>query len=145
MQADRQYPRIVVEGVLHAIAMMRVDVQIDDVVQAELQPCQQPQNGVVEEAEARRPVRPSMVGAAAGAVDDPAGRGQARRQHHTAGRNCRTAIDVAIHRVALGADAEAGARSVADSLIRFRLAQSGDIGGIMETRQLASVAIGASR
>ena len=38
MQADREHSIVVVERVLHAVAVMCVDVEIDDVLQAEVEP-----------------------------------------------------------------------------------------------------------
>ena len=71
--------------------------------------------------------------AAAGAVHDASFRRQPRCQHDAAGGYCGASEDLGIDSIALRADAKAGANIVGDSLIRFRLAQSRDVGGCMES------------
>lgn len=136
VQADGEDAGIIVEGILHAVAMMRVDVQIDDVVQPEVQPCQQPQHRVVQEAETGGTVSPPMMRAAARTVDDPALGRQAGRQHDAARRDCRTAINLPVDRVALRADPEARPDIVADGLGGFGLPQGLKIGRVVKARQL---------
>ena len=60
--------------------------------------------------------------AAAGAVDDAAIRGQTRRQHDAAGRDGGAAEDLAVDRIALGADAVSFAHICGDVLVAFGLA-----------------------
>jgi hypothetical protein len=124
------------ERILHPVAVMRVQIQIHDVIEPEIEPGQQRQHGVVEVAEAARPVPPAVMGAAAGAMHDAAPRHQPRRQHRAAGRGRGPAIHLAIDRVAVGADAEPLAILGGDGLPRLRPLQGGEIVGIVEAGDL---------
>ena len=99
---------VVVEGGLHAVTVVRVDVHIQDVVEAGVDPGQDAQHSVVDVAEACGAVGHAVMGAAAGNVDDAGGGGgEARGVDHPAGGGGGTAEDLAIDRVTVGADAVA--------------------------------------
>ena len=72
MDRDGQDPGIAVEGRLNAVAVMGVDIQIGDPRQPAVEQRQNPQHRVVEIAEPAGVVRPPVMGAAGGAVDDAA-------------------------------------------------------------------------
>ena len=93
---DGQDPRVVVEGVLHPVAVMRVDVDVEDALEPLVQPGQHAEHRVVQVAEA--------------AERDPAGRDvvpppgnahaaracQPRRQHAPPARGRGAAEDLAV-------------------------------------------------
>ena len=56
--------RVVGEGVLHAVAMVRVEIDVEHAFQATLEQRQDGEDRIVEVAEAARPVGPAVVRAA---------------------------------------------------------------------------------
>ena len=141
MNAQGEHIVVIVEGVLHAVAMMGVDVDVGDPAQAKFLPDHQRQDHVVQVAEARRAVRTAMMGAATEAVRDPglAGPGQARGKHEAAGSNHRTAVHLRIDRIVSDADAVAGLRLRADRLVALGLEQGLDIVRPVITQHLTAL------
>ena len=101
------------EGEFHPVAVMRVDVEVEDVRQPLLEPAQQPEHRIVQVAEARRAIRHTVMRAPARHMHRPAFRRQPRGQHGPTRTGRGAPEDLAVDRVAMGADVmpRAGLRS----------------------------------
>src|SRR3546814_8138040 len=75
--------RVVVKGVLHAVAVVGVDVEVEDVPKAAIEEGENGEHRVVEIAETARAVGAAVMGAAGRAVDRPLPRRQQRSEAHT--------------------------------------------------------------
>ncbi|GGI97640.1 hypothetical protein GCM10011320_00390 [Neoroseomonas lacus] len=134
---------VIVEGVLDAIAMMGVDVEIKDARQPQAEPFEQPKHGVINEAEPARPIGPAVMGAATRHMDHAALAGQPGGEHRAAGAGGGAAEHLAIDRVAIGAEAEALALLGADRQGRLGPLQRREIrrrvepGEVIEARNRA--------
>ncbi len=131
------------ERVLHAIAVMGVDIEVDNVVEAGVEPGEDAEHRVVEVAEAAGACRAAVMGAAAGAVDGSAGQDGAAGEHDAAGRGHGATVDLGVDGVALGADAEAGAVFVGDGLGGFGAKEGVDVGGVVEALDMGAVGHGS--
>ncbi len=122
---------------LYPVAVMGVQIHIENPPEAIVQQAQNPQNRIVEIAEAAGPVGPAMVGAARRAVDQPRALGQQiGRQDTGPGGGGRAAIHFGENRVAAGADLMARAGFGIDGLHPFRRRHRRDVIGVVEAGQL---------
>jgi hypothetical protein len=122
------------KSVLHAVAVMRIEVQIGDAREPLIEPGQHQQHRVVEVAEPGRPVAPAMMRAAAGAMHHATATGQPGRQHRAPRRGRRSPPDFSVHRIAPRPDVVAGAILIAHRLRRLRPLERTQVAAIMEPR-----------
>ena len=132
MHADGEDPRIASEGILDAIAVMRIDIHVGDTVQTLIQPGEDAEDRIVQVAEAGGAIGAAMMGAAAGAVDGAARLRQMCGEKHAAGRCHWPAENLRIDGVALRADPVAGAILIADRLGLLRAPQRRHVSGMVE-------------
>ena len=137
VNTDREHARIVVESELDAVAVMSVDVEIDDVLKAAIEPGEQPEHGVVEVAEARSAGRAGVMSTTARVMDRdvPVG-GQAAGEQRAADCGHRAAIDFRVDAVALDPETEAARFLVGDRAVAFGAGQAGEVGGIVEPERV---------
>ena len=68
MDAECEHPRVIVECVLDAVAVMGIDIQVDDALQTLIEPCQNGENRIIDVAKSRSAIRAAMMIAAAWAM-----------------------------------------------------------------------------
>ena len=139
MNRQSSDPGLVFEGDLHAVPVVRVDVDIENALQPGVEERQDRQDRVVEIAKAARPVRAAVMGAARRVVDDarplgPVGQ-EPRGQQGSAARGGRPAENLWEYGVAVSPKAETLGDLRLDRLVALRGPHGGYVVGVMETRQ----------
>ena len=132
---DRVDPRIGGEGVLHAVAVMGVEIGMDQPADAGVQRGQDGEDRVVEIAEAARPVRPAVMGAARRMIGDPAGQRLLRCGDRTADRGRGAPEHAGEYGIFRRAEVETAARVRRDFALFVGPAKCLDIGGVVEPAQ----------
>jgi len=132
MDADGENPIVVEKSFLDAVAVMGVDIEINDRRDAGIAPGKEAKHGVVEIAKSRGPRRAPVMRAATRAMDDTARFRQPRRQQHAAGRGRGAAENLRIDRVAIGADAKPRAIGLAYALACLGALEGGEVGGVVK-------------
>ena len=135
VDAHRQDPRLAHESILNAVPVMRVEVEVENPAQPLVEPRQNPQHAIIEVAEARRAVGAAVMGSAAGHMHNSAPLGEPGGKQHATGRGRRATKHLRIDGVVVGADAVARATLRRHAACGFRLAQRGQIAGIMKPQQ----------
>ena len=107
MQRDRQHPRVVVERGLHPVAVVHVDVDVGDALEAVVEQPGDRDRAVVVDAEPRRPVAHGVVQAARDVhrAVRPALRDLPRRRERAAADQAAGLVHVREDRVVVGAQA----------------------------------------
>ena len=135
VDAEGENARVVAEGVLDAVAVVRVDVHVEKAVQAAVEPGEQAEHGVVEVAEAAGPRRLTVMRAAARHMDDAAVQRQPRCEGGAAGPRGGAGKDLAEDRIALRADAETLAVGRVHVLGGLGALEGGDVVRVVEARE----------
>ena len=131
------------EGGLDAVAVMGVEIDIEDALEALLQEGQDREGGVVEVAEAAGMVAHAVVRAARGVVGDPALGREPGCQDGAADRGAGAPEQALEDRVFHRADAVALAHRGADAAAILGRLQGGDIVGRVELEQVVEGGDGA--
>jgi hypothetical protein len=131
-----QHPVVIGEGVLHAVAMVRVQVHVQHALHALRQERQHGEHGIVEIAEAAGAVGPPVVGAARGVKHDTPIHRQLRGVDRTADGGGSALEQAGEQRVFHGADAVTVAHRFLHAAAGIGQAQRLYVVGPVKLRQL---------
>ena len=135
VNAEGEDTRVVAEGVLDAVAVVRVDVHVEEAVQATVEPGEQAEHRVVEVAEAAGPRRLPVMRAATGHMDGAAAERQPRREGGASGPRGGAGKNLVEDRIALRADGEALAVGRVHALGGLGALEGGDVVRMVEARE----------
>ena len=139
MDGDRQHAILVMKGILHAVSVMGIEIDIKDTGQSAIEHGQDAKHRIVEVTEPVGHGRAAVMGAARERVNGPAldrGQGPASQQGRPGGRR-RTTENLRKNRVAAAADIIALLHGVADMPVPFGRDDSGDVIWSMEAGEIA--------
>ena len=115
---------------------MGVEVEIGQTPKSDVEPGQQPENRVVQVAEAGRAIRPGMVGAAPHVMRDAALERQAAREQRAADRGHRTRVDVRVKTVSFDAEPEAPGLVVGNPPVALGAPEAGEIRAVVKAQHI---------
>jgi hypothetical protein len=135
MHGKREDMRVIVKGVLHAIAVVRVNIHVKQRRQPLIAPGEQAQHRIIHITKAGSAIRPAMMRATAWHMHHPARGREPCRQQDTARAGGGAAKYLAIDRIAIGADAKSRPIFGAHALGCLGAHQGRDIVGAVEALQ----------
>jgi hypothetical protein len=136
VQADGEDMRVIGKGILHTVAVMGIEVEIDDSGEPLVTPGEQAEHAIVDIAEAMGAAGAAVMGAATGAMDHATGCGQRGGEQDAASGGGGAGEHLGIDRVVLGADGVAGAIGVGGALGCFAALQGGEIVAVVKAGEL---------
>ncbi len=124
------------ERVLHAVAVMRVQIDVEHALEARVEQREDREHRVVEVAEAARAIGPAMVRAAGRVIRDATGERKARRVHRAAHARRGTLEEALEQRILHGAETVTLADLAVHLAVRAGVAQRLDVIAAVEAREL---------
>ena len=142
MHGNHQHCRIAGKGVLHAVAMVSVEIDVQHPLHAALQQGQDGEDRIIEIAEAAGPAWPAVVRATSRVEHDASFEREFGREDRSA-NSCRgTGEHAWKQRILQGAESEALTRGGGDLSGRVRVAERRDVLGIVESNQASEIRSG---